>query len=250
MIRANEWLGRVGGLALAPVTGAIAAVRRSRMFHPVGLTFTAEVACAGSDLRHRAVADRFVGHALVRLSSAWWKGHEWIDALGVAVRFRKSDEVTVEPAPDDQDLLFATIRTPWTTPVAPLKTHVHDFLANDYYAVSPFFVPELGRAKWRLVSSRPGMHAASRADRLRLAVETGNAVFELQERGLLWTRRWAPVAQLRLVREVELDQGALRFSPFRAGRGVEPRGFVHALRRATYLTSQAARPNHEPASVH
>lgn len=33
--------------------------------------------------------------------------------------------------------------------------------------------------------------------------------------------------------------------PFRAGRGVEPRGFVHGLRRGVYTLSQRARPRSE-----
>jgi hypothetical protein len=33
---------------------------------------------------------------------------------------------------------FATIRRPWTMPLAPLATVTTDYLANDYFAVSPF----------------------------------------------------------------------------------------------------------------
>jgi hypothetical protein len=40
---------------------------------------------------------------------------------------------------------------------------------------------------------------------------------------------------------VELDQGALRFDPFRNGRNIEPAGYVHHLRRLTYPTSQLYR---------
>ena len=35
----------------------------------------------------------------------------------------------------------------------------------------------------------------------------------------------------------------MRFSPFRSGRGIFPRGLVQNLRRATYALSQAARPS-------
>jgi hypothetical protein len=55
-------------------------------------------------------------------------------------------------------------------------------------------------------------------------------------------RTWEPVALIRLVRRVQLDDQALRFSPFRNGKGLTPRGFVHQLRRATYLLSQITRP--------
>jgi hypothetical protein len=43
---------------------------------------------------------------------------------------------------------------------------------------------------------------------------------------------------------VELDQEALRFDPFRDGRGITPVGFVHSMRKLTYLASQRARPHH------
>ncbi|MEO8183439.1 MAG: hypothetical protein ABI895_31785 [Deltaproteobacteria bacterium] len=52
-------------------------------------------------------------------------------------------------------------------------------------------------------------------------------------------RRWCAGRRRHFL---DLDQEALRFDPFRAGRGVTPVGFVHALRRATYLASQRARP--------
>ena len=48
-------------------------------------------------------------------------------------------------------------------------------------------------------------------------------------------------AELRLLRHVELDQQALQFSPFRAGRGLRPTGFVHGLRAATYALGQLGR---------
>jgi hypothetical protein len=56
-------------------------------------------------------------------------------------------------------------------------------------------------------------------------------------------KRWEPVARIVLLEPARLDQERLRFSPFRDGMGISPRGFVHGLRRATYLLSQIARPS-------
>ena len=99
------------------------------------------------------LARRLEGAALIRLSTAWWRGgKEWIDALGLAMRLGR--EPSVEAHEGDQDLLFATIRRPWTTLLAPLTTEQHDFLANDYYAVSPFDV-----AIRRGCGSRPSVTA-------------------------------------------------------------------------------------------
>jgi hypothetical protein len=52
---------------------------------------------------------------------------------------------------------------------------------------------------------------------------------------------WLPLADIQLLCVLDLDDAALRFSPFRDGRGVRPRGFVHALRRGVYEASQRAR---------
>jgi hypothetical protein len=259
----GDWLGRTLGAPLGAVTGVVAGLRRARMFHPEGFVFQARMtpwkalssihpdAAANPEafLLHRAlkkVAERVEGAGLVRLSSAWWRnGKEWVDALGLAVRLQREPSVDSVAHEGDQDLLFATIRFPWTTLLAPFSTQVHDFLANDYYAVSPFEVPELGRVQWRLVSAGPELLEGSRPERLRAAVCEGRARFRLDLKTLRPRSGWLPVASLKLLDEVKLDQAELRFSPFRTGRHIEPRGFVHALRLWTYRTSQAARPAHE-----
>src|SRR4051794_13282844 len=109
----SERVGELVGWAMAPVTGGVSALRRARMFHPKGVVYRAEVTPA-KDTRWRAVAERLSGPAMARLSSAWWQERDLPDALGCALRFG-----------DDQDLLLATIRRPWTTPFAPLSTRVH-----------------------------------------------------------------------------------------------------------------------------
>lgn len=55
-------------------------------------------------------------------------------------------------------------------------------------------------------------------------------------------KSWEPVARIALLEPAHLDQERLRFSPFRDGKGISPRGFVHGLRRAPYLLSRIARP--------
>lgn len=236
-MEAGQRLGVAAGFLLAPFTGAVALVRRARTFHPEGAVRRAEVAPLPGPLG--PVARRLAGPALVRLSSAWWRGgKEWLDALGCAVRFGHSPSAA--PQPGDQDLLFATIRSPWTTLLAPLTTEQHDFLANDYYAVSPFQVNGAGRCQLRLVCPRPRGLRGSRGERLQKAVERGEASLQLQLR--LEGADWTPLAEIRLLEASPIDQAALRFSPFRDGRGFAPRGFVHGLRVATYALSQLARP--------
>jgi hypothetical protein len=227
-MRWDERMGRAAGWLLAPVTGTLSLIRRARMFHPEGALLEARIDAIPGRLEQ--LGRRLQGPALARLSTAWWKGgKEWIDALGVALRI------------DGQDLLFATIRFPWTTLLAPITTEQHDFLANDYFAVSPFDIAGVGRGKLRLVGSRPRHLTGSRDERLDEAVERGEASLRLEVK-LEGSSSWEPAARIRLVRRVQLDDQQLRFSPFRDGKGLTPRGFVHQLRRATYLLSQLARP--------
>lgn len=245
MIRAA--LGRLVGLMLAPITGIGALLRQARFFHPEGVVYRAMVRPLPLPPPYGDVAKRLTGQALVRLSTAWWRhGHEWLDVLGCAIRFRGGErEITPEPEVSDQDLLFATVRWPWTTLAAPLMTHQHDFLGNNYHGVSPFDVTGLGPAKWRLISPVIATEGRDRGERLDRAVSEGRARFTLQVRRLRAGAEWVDVADLWLRERVDIDQSALHFSPFRSGRGIRPRGFVQGLRAPTYAASQRFRPAHD-----
>jgi hypothetical protein len=203
-----------------------------------------------------AAAARLDGDAIVRFSSALWRGRKELpDVLGLAIRIQGPRPLRAEPQPGDQDILFATIRRPYTTLLAPLTTDPHSFLRNDYYGVSPFEIEGLGRVSLRVVSPRAaaddkrraaGAHKLGRDEELRRAVERGTATFSLEARRRKLGSTWQPVASIHLVARASIDQAALRFWPFQADRGVVPRGFVHALRRGVYWASQRARP---PASA-
>jgi len=240
--RVGEVVGRLG----APLFAIAASARHGRALHPDGLVLHATVdAEETGDPRLRAVGERLSGPALVRLSAALWKrGPERIDVLGCAVRFRSTDEDSVDPRSGDQDLLFATVRSPMTMAVAPLRTNAHDFLGNTYFATAPFDVSGVGRCKWRLVPEGASEPGANRRERLLRAIAAGAASLSLQLRPT-WTPSYAPVARLRLRSVMEVDQQALQFDPFRTGRGIVPRGFVHALRRGADAGSQVARPGHQ-----
>jgi hypothetical protein len=217
------------------------------MFHPRGVLCRAEVRPATDDPLALRVAERLSGPALLRWSSAWWKGREWPDVLGCAIRFT-SDPLVTSPRDSDQDLLFATIRRPWTMGFAPLSTRFHDFLANDYFAVSPFLVAELGRVEWSLRPEEPSPAGGDRNARLLGAIAAGaTLVLEYspyRPPARFWDRSsFRPLVTVTLVELCSLDQEALRFDPFLAGRGIVPVGFVHALRKATYAASQRLRPS-------
>ncbi len=232
-----EASGLMVGKALAPITGALSAARRARMFHPDGVAYRAEVRALASESDLEPLGERLAGHALVRFSSALWRdGRELPDVLGAAVRFDAG-----------QDLLLATIRFPWTMPFAPLATNFHSFLWNHYHAVSPFEVRSIGPVKLRLRSPRIGNASFQTRERhFQEMVREGRArfVLELRRLGLSpWSRHWQSVAELVVKEPATVDQAALRFSPFRAGAGIQPIGFVHAIRLAAYAASQDARPS-------
>lgn len=249
--RMSYRLGVLTGWLIAPLFGLTSGVRRARTFHPRGPVFLAHV------VRHpdvppelHALADRLMGDALVRFSGALWKREpRWLpDVLGCALRFRRTRRETASACPDDQDLLFATIRRPWTMPFSPWTTDVHNYLANDYFAVSPFECHEVTQPIYLRLhpSAWPRVYAETRGAKLAQAVRAGAVALDLE----CSTRPfgpWQPFAQVRLEREAEVDGEALRFQPYRTGRGVRPYGFIHALRVGVYTLSQQSRPRQSRA---
>jgi hypothetical protein len=246
----RELAGLGAGLLLAPLASLVSHARRARVFHPVGRTFRAHIeAQSGLGPEWAELAARLSGPALARFSGALWRGNfEACDVLGVALRLRKTADISAERAASDQDLLFATIVSPLTMPFAPFTTNAHDYLANKYWAVSPFDVGRPKHVKFRLsplkgYARQPS--SESRDQALASAVERAHVPLRLEARST-FELGWQPLATVWLTEPLEIDQEALRFSPFQTGRGLVPSGFVHALRRATYAASQRARPRHSP----
>lgn len=239
-------LGRAAGWAMAPVFGLVSFARHARTFHPRGPVYHANVTThVQAPPQIATVAGRLAGPALVRFSGALWKHAENIqDVLGFAMRFRRDDRETAKPAADDQDLLFATIRRPYTMPFSPLSTNVEDYLGNDYYAVSPFEVGIGKKVYFRIHPAHPSTRRyGTRSEKIARDVAMGEAILDLEYSGEP-LGPWLPAATIRLQRVAHVDGEALRFRPFRAGRAVRPTGFIHALRVGVYALSQLARPSH------
>ena len=236
------WIGRLW----APGVAMLSRARQARMFHPEGLTFAGHVRPEPPGGALDALAARFDGRVLVRCSAALWRGgREHLDVLGFALRVRRGGGPALDEHAErgDQDLLFATIRSPLTMLLSPLFTDATDFVDNRYWAVSPFAVID-GRYELRLSPVDPPAHEPlrqPRASRLLTAVHAKRAVWSLEARATL-TLRWHRIARVELDRPTTIDQSALAFDPFRDGLGLEPVGVVHAIRRAAYAASRAARP--------
>lgn len=233
----RERIGDVLGRWSAPLWATLAKQRHARVFHPRGQLFAGALAAFAGDGPHAALARRLGTRAIARFSAAL-SAHEreHLEVLGIALRL-----------PDaEQDLLFATIRSPLTMLVAPLATNAHDFLANRYWATCPFVDRATGeRVQLRLtpLGRYAGGDPRPRADRLVAAVAAGVCAFGLELRRTL-ALRWHRIAELAITGAIAPAPRAdtLRFDPFRAGAGLVPVGAVHAMRRAAYAASQRARP--------
>lgn len=243
----SESAGRMVGALISPLVGLGSRLRRARLFHPEGVCYDAQVAPVLSRRKRPVPAElaaalgelavRLSGDALIRMSSALWKGgRELPDGLGCAIRFPGSED-----GAGDQDLLLATTPHVLVAALAPLWTNPHDFLSNRYYGASPFRVQGVGRLYLRAVPLAAGVGTGNRAARLQQAVAQGTAVLRLE----VWPVRkgtgWVPLVEIRLMKPAAVDQEALRFSPYRTGFGLEPEGFIHGLRLWTYAMSQNAR---------
>jgi hypothetical protein len=237
MTTPSEQLGRVAGWLSAPVFAAAAALRRSRVFHPAGELFEGviEAGAPPDDFAPLAIALR--GRALVRFSGALWKSIDTRrpDVLGCAVRLQ-------DPRRGNQDLLFATIRRPWSMGFAPLTTHVDDYLANHYFGVSPFVLEEVPRRFYlRLRPRRKSVDGGvDRSERLLRTLDEGPVEIAI-DASYRPRAEWREIAVLRIERLAAADDARLRFDPFSTGRGIRPRGVIHALRHGAYAASQATR---------
>ena len=238
----REALGSVVGAMGAGPVALSSALRRARTFHPRGVLATGHLE-PFSSVAAMATSERFVGHALVRLSGALSKGDaQTHEVLGIGLRISDHMIRSADPAAGDQDLTFATIVSPLMLPIAGVTTRSDDFLANKFWGVAPFRIEGVGRVKLRLSPMVVAdMQREARRERLERAIAERRACFLVEMRHTMQLP-WEPLATLVLDGLSRIDQEALRFDPFRAGRGIEPVGFVHAVRKYVYRASQWARP--------
>lgn len=222
-----EKSGRVLGYILGCFTALGSFLRKSRLFHPVGILYEA-----------RVKSDIVPPYALVRFSGAWWKDKEWPDVLGISIRFSSSPTFMTNPHEDDQDLLFATFPKAWMIFMGPFITDHHHFLNNKYYAIKPFRRGGL-TTKYKISSEHhPG--PGSRINQLREIQKQKNITLFLWELDSL-TQNWRIKGEIKLIKESQLDQDFICFNPFQNGHGIIPQGFIHHLRIGSYKLGQWAR---------
>ena len=232
----GELVGRVIGLALAPIVFLVAFLRGARAFHPDGVVWRADVAATfAGDGPLADVARRLAGPALVRLSPAMHRGAvDKPDVLGLGVRFGAAGE---------QDLLFATFDgfAPAQLKRALATTDAGDYLHNIYRAVSPARVDGGGLVILR-ARGAACPDAATRDERLARAIDAGRAVLHVEARAADDEHAPPlPLVDVTLVGRSSVTQQALRLTPWRCGLGLRPTGVYAGVRWAVYPVSQLAR---------
>lgn len=238
-------LGRTLSALFAPFTYLTSLVRGERIFHPDGVVYRAEVRRLAREGELGELAQRMSGAAMVRLSGGLWpwpQSDRRPDVLGISARFlADAKEMTYKSQPGDQDLLFVTARTLPGLIIAPFRTKVDDFLDNDYYAILPFTLENVGQVYLRMVPELRSPGAGDRRERLARAVENGTAVFRLEVQ--LGNRRgpWTPLVSIRLVERLNINDDMLEFDPSTTGMGLMPYGLLQWSRPGIYEGSQAGR---------
>lgn len=225
-------IGAVLGVAIGVVVFGVSLVRRARAVHAEGVVCRAEL------VARDPVGQRLAGPALVRLSGALEHQTAASDVLGIDIRMQQA--ASDDASDGDQDLLLATFESFRTVGRDRASTNAGDYLQNRYSTVTPWWVPSKGPVVLRLVpaAALPADRASDRLGRLDadLAADRARLVLEVDGDG-----GELPIAELRLVERVAIDDRELRASMFRQGRGVRPLGLRNGIRATVYPLSQAAR---------
>ena len=222
-------IGAVLGLAIGVVIFPISLYRGARAVHADGVVCRAELTALDP------AGARLVGPALVRLSGAF-EGQASIasDVLGLDVRMQHT--ASRDARDGDQDLLFGSFESFHTAGRDRAATDVGDYLANRYSTVTPWWLATRGPVILRLLPppAQPAGRGPDRLARLDADLAADRARFTLAV-------GTTPIALLRLVERLPIDDRALRASMFRQGRGVRPLGLRNGIRATVYPMSQTAR---------
>jgi hypothetical protein len=229
------FIGALVGLAVGAIVFLISFARAGRAVHTDGVVCSAELIP-----RDPVVGPRLAGPALVRLSGAFEReGASGSDVLGLDIRMQRTPDR--DGRVGDQDLLLGTFESFLTAKRDRAATNVHDYLANNYSTVTPWWVEGKGPSILRLAPvQQPAAvdRGASRVARLDadLAADRARMVLSLHAGNNV-----VVIAELRLVERLAADAHSLRASMFRQGRALRPVGFRNGIRATVYPLSQLAR---------
>ena len=226
---------------LATATGTLfqtlSAVRRKRVFHPVGVGYAGELRIerGGDD---GFFTDGRTYRAIARLSRAAGLPPPLPDALGLAFRLEDA-----HGAGRHQDFLLVT------SGAGPLLHHLllpapGGFFSQPYSSLLPYRVGS-GLCMVGALPSAPAEDPGARPgslEEVEEAARRGPLVFRLALPSL--EGRWRPAGTLTLEERVPQDEiDGLRLNPWNTGGGLRPAGPLNGLRDAAYKGSQHGRPD-------
>ena len=231
-------IGAVAGFVLGVVVIFwVSLIRGARAVHADGVVCRAELVA-----RDALVGPQLAGPAIVRLSGAF-EPQETTgkDVLGLDLRLRRAAEAgSLDATIGEQDLPLGTFESFVTAARDRDRTDAVDYLDNRYSSVTPWWVPGIGPAIFRLAPApaRPRDRGAERLARLDadLAADQARLAVSVDANGAT-----IEVAELRLIERLPIDGRALRVSMFRQGRAIRPVGFRNGVRATVYPISQLAR---------
>jgi len=235
------WAAAAAGPAVAAAFSALAALRRKRSLHPIGIGYQGRLqvpihvpARPGVPLFQAGAAHA----ALLRFSRGAGLPEPLPDALGVAIKLPDAHG----PGADQDLLLTSSSDRPL---LRRLLFPARSFLRGAFSTALPY---ELGseRIVLLLVPTRAGGGRSSDHAGYR---RSGGAVGELRAAapdGLRFELRTAttfgrsrPLATVTTDAPLTADQtDALRFNPWTTGPGIRPSGWLNLLRDAAYRASQ------------
>ncbi|HET7504015.1 MAG TPA: hypothetical protein VFK02_23505 [Kofleriaceae bacterium] len=226
-------VGAVLGVGVGLVIFPVSLYRGARAVHAEGVMCRAELVATDP------VGEPLAGPALVRLSGAFeGQTAPRSDVLGLDIRLQRA--ASQDARHGDQDLLLGSFESFHTAGEDRANTNVGDYLRNGYSTVTPWWVAGHGAVKLRLVPppAQPADRGADRLARLDADLAAGRARFSL---AVDTGDARVPIAELRLVERLAIDDRRLRASMFRQGRGVRPLGLRNGIRATVYPMSQTAR---------
>ena len=221
--------------ASAGLFGALSAIRRNRVFHPVGDAFTGTLRLFPAEQTsfRLALLDGETHETLVRFSRGAGLPEPLPDVLGLAVKIRGLADG------GEQDLLLASSgRSPGTRN---LLVPARSFFRCTYTTVLPYRVNDeqvmFGADAEESLRERGGSFGD-----VQTAAATGALRFDLLAARL--GGPWETVGTLAVEGKCEQSVARdLRFNPWRTTSELVPAGPLNTLRKNAYRSSQRARPS-------
>lgn len=221
------------GTVSALTFGVLSAIRRRRIFHPVGVAVEATLDVDGGASTGAALLDeRGRRRCVVRFSRGAGTPEPMPDILGLAIR------VLDAPGPDAcQDFLFVTSGSAPLVRSALLPAL--GYAERHYSSVLPYRVGD----RTVFIGARPLLSSGMSPrtfDELSDALASARLRFVLEIAEP--TGDWEQVGTVDFGRRLtEGEAEALQFNVFNTVEGIEPVGFLNTIRKKAYAGSQRAR---------